>query len=262
MDGFYRTVICIRCEKKYPADMDVCPRCDIVEETPGEKEINKILKVLSNPKRRDIIKQLVQGQKSRRELADIIGVTIEMTTRYCNHLLGINVIAEEPAKKEDKGGYITKYSINADRLRKVLKEVNEYIMFTSFSKGDTLDSNLTIFANHTAKTLEGNSWAVIDSCEYDGMTYSIDKFPITIGRDNQDYGIRLPFDGYVSNPHAQVSYNEKQDKYYLRDLGSRNHTIIGEKTLSRNETEIRNGDRFKVGKTWIKFVAKVSNDKE
>jgi hypothetical protein len=191
-----------------------------------------------------------------------MGYSKEMTIKDCNKLLEIGAIAEGPAKNENKGGYIIKYSINADRLRKLLKEVNEYIVFTSFSKGNTLDSNLNQDANHIAKTLEGNSWAVIDSGEYDGMTYSIDKFPITIGRDNQEYGIRLPFDGYVSNPHAQISYNVKQDKYYLRDLGSRNHSIIGEKTLSRDEIEIRNGDRFKVGRTWIKFVAKVSNDKE
>jgi hypothetical protein len=40
----------------------------------------------------------------------------------------------------------------------------------------------------------------------------------------------------------------------LRDLKSRNHTIINDKTLANEKIEIRNGDRFKIGKTWLKFI--------
>jgi pSer/pThr/pTyr-binding forkhead associated (FHA) protein len=108
--------------------------------------------------------------------------------------------------------------------------------------------------------IENVPWIVIDSGEYDGKAFPLKSSSITIGRDT-NAGIPIPIDQYISGVHAKIYQIGKQEQMYmLRDVKSRNHTIINDKTLADEEIEIRNGDRFKIGKTWLKFIIPSGNN--
>src|SRR5690349_8699818 len=48
---------------------------------------DNLLGALDNPNRRRILKFLLQGEKSRREISDEINVSLEATTRHCDQLI-------------------------------------------------------------------------------------------------------------------------------------------------------------------------------
>jgi hypothetical protein len=261
-----RICTCTYCGYEHQGDFEICSQCETAKETPQEKEIDKIFKALSNPKRRILLKEILSKPRSRRELSRAIGVSIEMTKRHCNHFLRMGVMTEEPAKNEDRGGYLTKYNINAERLRNILRELNEYMVFQSLKsegtkKKETYDYDIETkkvkdFASELSQNIDDRSWLVIDSGDYDGKAFMIQKFPVKIGRDNMACEIKIPFDEFVSNPHAEIRTDSDNKKYFLKDLTSLNHTIFKDKTLIDEEVEISNGERFKIGKTWIKLKIK------
>ncbi|HKV39187.1 MAG TPA: zinc-ribbon domain-containing protein [Blastocatellia bacterium] len=81
-----------------------------------------------------------------------------------------------------------------------------------------------------------------------GETYPIIRGDIRIGRVEGD--VTFPHDGYMSGRHAQIV--ERDGHYFLVDQNSRNGTFI----RIHDETELKPGDTFLVGKQVFKFDKK------
>ena len=76
----------------------------------------------------------------------------------------------------------------------------------------------------------------------DGLTLlPLDHFPFTIGR-RQGHDLVLP-DARVSRDHAAI--DSTGSGYRLRDLGSRNGTLVNGQPLT--EADLRDGDRLAIG---------------
>jgi pSer/pThr/pTyr-binding forkhead associated (FHA) protein len=84
----------------------------------------------------------------------------------------------------------------------------------------------------------------------DGKTWSFDR-EITIGRDESVAGACITLDRYISRRHAQL--REAGEALTLTDLASRNGTTVGERPVA-SETTIALGDRFLVGRTFLRVT--------
>lgn len=58
----------------------------------------------------------------------------------------------------------------------------------------------------------------------------ISRFPFTIGRDGCSLNINDP---HISKPHVEIS--QREGNYYLKDLGSTNHTYVEEREIPANK---------------------------
>ena len=76
-----------------------------------------------------------------------------------------------------------------------------------------------------------------------------------IGRENPALQIDLegyPDGQYISHRHAQVV--KMDDKFYVEDLGSANHTWVNEIKLAQGQQEpLKDGDTIKLGKIELTF---------
>lgn len=74
------------------------------------------------------------------------------------------------------------------------------------------------------------------------LTVLIDKETWTIGKSEKN-NYRIRTNGAVSREHAEIIW--KDNKYYIRDLGSRNGTIVNYKILEPNEKwQLKNNDKI------------------
>ena len=76
-----------------------------------------------------------------------------------------------------------------------------------------------------------------------------------IGRE--DPALQIDFDGYpdgqyISHRHAQIV--KMNEKYYIEDLGSSNHSYVNDIRLAQGQSEpLQDGDRVKLGKIELTF---------
>lgn len=83
-----------------------------------------------------------------------------------------------------------------------------------------------------------------------GKTFSLTKKVVTIGRQEADVFLTDPF---VSRRHAQIS--QKDQQYYIKDLGSANGTLINNQAA--NGQQLADGDVIEVGYTTLVFRCKL-----
>jgi pSer/pThr/pTyr-binding forkhead associated (FHA) protein len=88
---------------------------------------------------------------------------------------------------------------------------------------------------------------VVQTEEKIASKYFLDQ-PVTVGRAPQS-GVRL-HDDYVSQMHAK--FYETGGRHFVEDLGSTNGTYVNGRKISY-PTELRQGDRVKIGKTILEF---------
>jgi pSer/pThr/pTyr-binding forkhead associated (FHA) protein len=82
--------------------------------------------------------------------------------------------------------------------------------------------------------------------EYQGVTFSIDKPAITLGRVDCD--IVFTNDSRISRKHARISYDEGQRIYHITDLGSSNGVFVRENQIPANTpVELKSGDVIGIG---------------
>jgi pSer/pThr/pTyr-binding forkhead associated (FHA) protein len=76
-----------------------------------------------------------------------------------------------------------------------------------------------------------------------------------LGRE--DPSLQIDLEGYpdgkfVSHRHAQIV--KMDDKYYIEDLGSSNHTWVNDLKLAQGQQEpLKEGDTIKLGKIELSF---------
>ncbi|MHB8779769.1 MAG: FHA domain-containing protein [Candidatus Geothermincolia bacterium] len=88
---------------------------------------------------------------------------------------------------------------------------------------------------------------VLQSEDKIGPRIALDK-ELSVGRSPQCL-VRL-HDDYVSQMHARL--HETAGRYYVEDMGSTNGTYVNGRKITY-PTELRPGDRIKIGKTILEF---------
>lgn len=86
------------------------------------------------------------------------------------------------------------------------------------------------------------------------IRFKVDKPIIRIGRYADDNDICIP-DNFTSKQHAiiEVKANQNGDcEFFLRDLGSTNHTYVNKKKISR--LQLHNNDMVYIGQQLFRFV--------
>ncbi|NNF96031.1 MAG: FHA domain-containing protein [Halobacteria archaeon] len=86
------------------------------------------------------------------------------------------------------------------------------------------------------------------------IRFKVDKPIIRIGRCADDNDICL-LDNFTSKQHAiiEVKANHNGDcEFFLRDLGSTNHTYVNKKKVSR--LQLHNNDLVYIGQQMFRFV--------
>ena len=73
-------------------------------------------------------------------------------------------------------------------------------------------------------------------------------FPTKLGRSSEA-DIKITGDLHVSRDHAVIIYKEEENRFFIRDLGSKHGTFINGNRLEKGEErEIRDGDHIRLGK--------------
>jgi pSer/pThr/pTyr-binding forkhead associated (FHA) protein len=93
---------------------------------------------------------------------------------------------------------------------------------------------------------------------HEGLTIKkipVEKPEIIIGRLT-DSDIFLD-DNMVSGSHAKIEMQESKQKkgvfdYFIQDLGSTNHTIVNNESISRKKLE--HNDKIRIGRHLFKFI--------
>jgi DNA-binding transcriptional ArsR family regulator len=208
-------------------------------------DLGHILRILGSEKRMEIINFLQHGEKTRREIQREIKVSLEAVVKHCKDLEEIGVIKEVP--KRGERGFVCAYFLIPDRLKQIgealekAKEREFVLPNETLMKVDPM-----IFQKQVNKAR-----ILIDSGMDDGKEYALKEETTIIGR-NPKCNIPITFDRFVSWNQARITKIDKQ--YFLEDLGSTNRTIINGKELFKGKIELKNGDQFKVGKTWVRFL--------
>ncbi len=89
------------------------------------------------------------------------------------------------------------------------------------------------------------------------IRFNIDKPIIRIGRHAKLNDICIP-DAYVSKEHAVIEVraraeNENGCDFFLRDLGSTNHTFVNQERVSAYQ-QLYNHDLISIGRNLFRFV--------
>jgi len=84
---------------------------------------------------------------------------------------------------------------------------------------------------------------------WDGKQFSLDTFPISIGR-LPDNDVALPIDDFISRRHCTVF--EDNGTLYISDLRSTNGTYLNEEKINQS-TIIKTGDELLLGNTRLKI---------
>lgn len=97
--------------------------------------------------------------------------------------------------------------------------------------------------------LSNRGLLVILSSNYFGKSFIIDKTINIIGRQPDcDVTIKDPL---ISKNHCRIIF-DKDNRFYIEDLGSKNSTFINEKELKKR-MHIIYGDRIVIGNTIMRF---------
>ena len=141
------------CKNKYESKLKECPNCGLTNYRYSQdsslqggfadevNEIVKIFKALANSNRIKILKLLRQGEKTRREIADEIGVALEAAVKHCDELKDIGVVTETGRPNPERGGYITKYFLNIQGLKEVLRKIS---VFFNFDQLQTIEAQQSV----------------------------------------------------------------------------------------------------------------------
>lgn len=90
-----------------------------------------------------------------------------------------------------------------------------------------------------------------------GRRIRIEGQPTTIGR-HESNTLLLDQDD-ISRRHAEVSLRD--GVFYVRDLNSRNGTLVNDSVLRNGERALVDGDRIQVGPTHLKFIQSETEEK-
>lgn len=264
-DGFKD---CPRCKTKVLYVHYKCPNCGHIfsEENDDKAEVDEyldsIFSVLDNENRRKILGSLVSGSKTRNDLSKTLGnIALEAVARHCVQLKEIDLIFEELVPNDQKGGPKSIYTINMYGLNKAIDKISDF--YSTFTDNKSLESNETLTLDNfyemlkirikMNKDLKDRYWIIIDSCEWDGKAYPVDKDQVIIGRNDDRTDISISYDKHVSRFHCKITFDKEQKKYFVEDTKSANGTLIKDTILKNKRSEIVSGDRFKIGKTWLLF---------
>lgn len=84
-----------------------------------------------------------------------------------------------------------------------------------------------------------------------GASIPLDRSPLTVGRDPASHIVMN--DGTVSWRHAM--FKQEDMKWFVRDLGSRNHTFLNETQLESDKPyPLKRGDRIRIGETILEVT--------
>jgi len=83
------------------------------------------------------------------------------------------------------------------------------------------------------------------------ITFSLEKNVTKIGRSRSKNDLALDFDNEVSSLHAEIV--KEGNKYFIRDLGSRNKTFVDGKEITE-KTELRHNNIITTGNVHFKFI--------
>jgi predicted Zn finger-like uncharacterized protein len=160
-----------------------------------------------------------------------------------------------------------KYNVPGDKVKKrrKLKCSSCYVVFSikgeeeeSASEKDTAkiirhDVDNSLWTDENLKLPEDNkiSLAIIKGARA-GYIYHLEKPYVLIGRGKVD--LIIP-DKEISRKHVAVEV--RNDKIFLRDLGSTNGTIINNEKVSI--TEITDQVEFKIGQTTLMLITTPKN---
>ena len=83
---------------------------------------------------------------------------------------------------------------------------------------------------------------------FQGTTYSLASGELSIGRDPSNH--LWISDPALSRQHCLLT--RKGDRFFIRDLGSRNGTIVNGMTV--DELQLQHGDQISIGTSVLKFL--------
>lgn len=92
---------------------------------------------------------------------------------------------------------------------------------------------------------------VVRSGSLSGKSFALNHSPFTIGRDPASHIVMN--DGTASWRHA--SFKQEDMKWFIRDLGSSNHTFLnGEELLANQPYPVKRGDQIRIGETTLEVI--------
>lgn len=84
-----------------------------------------------------------------------------------------------------------------------------------------------------------------------GKSFRLDKSPLNVGRDPASHIVIK--DGSVSWRH--VMFKQEDMQWFIRDLGSRNHTFLNDQQLDPDQPyRLKRGDRIRIGETTLEVI--------
>ncbi|HXU82836.1 MAG TPA: FHA domain-containing protein, partial [Polyangia bacterium] len=105
----------------------------------------------------------------------------------------------------------------------------------------------TLVLNAESLTPEGSAWLIVEMVGRPGRPVEIGADPVLIGSDE---GCKVVIDDpHVSRRHAEITRTPAG--IVLRDLGSRNGTLVGR--IAVKEVVLSSGTEIRIGKTILRF---------
>lgn len=228
---------------------------------PVEVDVEKIMKALSNERRRKVILFLRSGEKTKREIKSEIKCSIEATRRHLQLLKEIGII--RVFRREGDDGILRNYYVLVPGRLEATAE--NLAIWTLLAKPEVSIPGRVIRKRVTWDK-EGLSYCVAKLPEYSareklkylikrlglaverevpcvivespidyGREYSINKDCVTIGsNENNDIVIRM--DPYVSPHHARILRERytNMDLYLIEDLNSKRGTLVVHESARAN----------------------------
>lgn len=104
-----------------------------------------------------------------------------------------------------------------------------------------------------------SGWVIVMDGPGRGSSFQLNIGGTSIGRD-VDADVTLDFgDGAISGEHADIIYDPKGKRFFVRPLSETNLTYIHDEPLL-TPMEINTGDEFNIGETTLRFVAFCGRD--
>ena len=104
-----------------------------------------------------------------------------------------------------------------------------------------------------------SGWLIIMDGPGRGSSFPLGLGGSTIGR-GADADVRIDFgDGAMSSEHADIIYDRKGRRFFVRPLSETNLTYMGDEPLL-TPAEIKSGSEFSVGETTLRFISFCGRD--
>ncbi len=87
----------------------------------------------------------------------------------------------------------------------------------------------------------------------DGQMYCVPKPTCRIGQDSTN-DIVINDDNFTAKFHAQISFDDKENEYVIRDLGTKEGTFLNGAPVHLDQV-VFNGDQIKIGKNKFYFIS-------